>query len=140
VSFRAFLTRSSGSASVRSGDVCAGIAIGPRRKRSLDDVGNLDWQHNPTPNAIREPELRRRISIAVWRALAEPAFARALLADPTILLGGTGCTPQQRLGLERLRAPTIKEFVRQAESTFWTTPQPAESAPGQAIRVTGLTG
>ena len=84
-----------------------------------------------------EPELRRRISLAVWRALAEPAFARALLADPAMLLGNTGCTPQQLLRLERLRAPTIKEFARQAEAAFWTTPLQAEPTPSQDARAVG---
>jgi hypothetical protein len=73
----------------------------------------------------------------VWQALADAAFARALLADPAVLLGGVGCTPQQRLRVERLRATTIKDFARQAEAAFWTTPGQVRPASRQVARAAG---
>ena len=103
----------------------------------MGDVGGLNWREDRTPSGLRDAELRRRISLAVWRALANPAFAQALLADPAMLLAGAGCTPQQRLRLERLRAPTVKDFARQAEAAFWTMPRRVDPEPGQIPRAVG---
>jgi hypothetical protein len=54
-----------------------------------------------------------------------------------MLLAGAGCTPQQRLRLERLRAPTVKDFARQAEAAFWTMPRRVDPEPGQIPRAVG---
>jgi hypothetical protein len=64
-------------------------------------------------------ELRRRLSRAVWRALAEPEFAVALLEDPGAILGDVGWTLQQHRHLASIHATTIQDFAKQAELLFW---------------------
>src|SRR5579859_3837616 len=113
------LTHPSGIAPVRSRRLCVGAAVRGWGKRPLDHVATLDSEPRSGPSGLSDAELRRRISQAVWRALAEPAYAQALLADPSILLRGAGCAPQQRRDIERLRAPTIRQFAYLAEASFW---------------------
>jgi hypothetical protein len=66
-----------------------------------------------------EAALRRRISREVWRALAYPEFARALLADPARILGDSGWTLRQQHDLASIRATSVQDFARQAELLFW---------------------
>ena len=78
---------------------------------------------------IGEWEIRRRIDRAIGRALVDARFATQLLADPTLALGGAGCTPQQWLDLRAIHATSLKDLAHQAEARFWPTrwPAPAES-------------
>jgi hypothetical protein len=71
-----------------------------------------------------EPDVRRHIDLAVGRALVEPRFAARLLADPTVALDDTGCSPQQHLQLRGIRAATVKDFAHQAQALFWPSRQP----------------
>jgi hypothetical protein len=66
-----------------------------------------------------EAALRRRISREVWRALADPEYARALLADPARILDDSGWTLRQQHDLASIRASNVQEFARQAELLFW---------------------
>ncbi len=72
-----------------------------------------------------EGELRRLIDRAMGRAACDRGFEAALLADPTLALGGFGCTPQQYLDLRSIRARTLKEFSQQATALFWPGYRPA---------------
>jgi hypothetical protein len=85
----------------------------------LGDVGSLDADAVPAHSAAGEAALRRRLSCAVWRALAEPTFAATLLDNPGAVLSDVGCTLQQHRRLASIQAPTIQDFVRQAEVLFW---------------------
>ncbi len=71
-------------------------------------------------SAAREAALRRRISREIWRALANPDYASALLEDPVRILDDTGWTLRQRYDLASIHATTIQQFARQAERVFWT--------------------
>jgi hypothetical protein len=73
----------------------------------------------PSPAALSERELRRQIDRCVARALVDRAFAKHLLADPTLALGGRGCTPQQYLELRSISACDVTDFARQAVNLFW---------------------
>ena len=82
------------------------------------------------PPRLGEAELRRRIDVSLARALCDPAYEKLLLADPTILLGQHGCTPQQFLELRAIRAQNVKDFACQAEALFWPSAEaPARTAP-----------
>jgi hypothetical protein len=84
-----------------------------------------------TPSAsarLVHTELRRQISLAVWRALADPNFARFLLANPAEALGDARCTPLQRWQLQTIRAPSVKDFAEQTEMLFWEAPSPVRPA------------
>jgi hypothetical protein len=65
--------------------------------------------------------LRRRIDRAVVRALADPHFGSALLADPATVLAAPDPTGEQRARLRSIRARTLKEFAAQATRLFWAT-------------------
>lgn len=108
---------------------CVHAAVGPRRKRALGDVGTLETDALSACSAAGEAALRRRLSREVWRALAEPAAAEALLADPDAVLGDVGCTLQQHRRLASIRAQNIQDFARQAELLFW-----ASSVSGTPVR------
>lgn len=69
-----------------------------------------------------EHELRRLIDRSLSRALFDSAYATQLLADPTVALVDSGCTPQQRRDLRSIRARTLREFAEQAEELFWIGP------------------
>lgn len=69
--------------------------------------------------AASEAALRRRISREVWRALADPIVARALLNDPAGVIDTAGCTLRQHRGLASIHATTVAEFAHQAELLFW---------------------
>jgi hypothetical protein len=75
------------------------------------------------PSARGEAEVRRQLDLAIGRALVEPRFAALLLADPTVALGDTGCSPQQHLQLRGIRAASVEDFARQAEVLFWPSRQ-----------------
>ena len=70
--------------------------------------------------------LRRRIDRAVVRALADPHFGSALLADPATVLDGQAPDPtgEQRARLRLIRARTLQEFAAQATRLFWATERP----------------
>ena len=76
----------------------------------------------PSRNEIGEHELRRLIDRSVSRAMFDHAFATRMLADPTVVLGDTGCTPQQRRDLRTIRARTVLEFAERAHERFWLAP------------------
>jgi hypothetical protein len=78
----------------------------------------------PSPAAVSERELRCQIDRCVSRALVDREFAQLLLADPTLALGGRGCTPQQYLELRSITAETITDFARQAVRLFWQNGDP----------------
>lgn len=72
-----------------------------------------------TPVLASEHVLRRQIDRSVSRALIDESYARQLLADPTLLLEDTGCSPQQYLNLRSIRADSLMDFARQAQTLFW---------------------
>jgi hypothetical protein len=69
-----------------------------------------------------EQEIRRMIDRSLSRALFDAAYATRLLADPTVALGDSGCTPQQRRDLRNIRARTVLEFAERAKELFWLAP------------------
>jgi hypothetical protein len=75
------------------------------------------WRLRP----VGERDLRRQLDLAVARAVVDPDYADRLLADPTLVLDGGGCTPQQHLQLREIRASSVRDFARQAVSLFWPT-------------------
>src|SRR5918912_1543506 len=77
----------------------------------------LDIARNPALTS--EHVIRRQIDRSVSRALVDEDYARQLLADPTVLLEDTGCSPQQYLNLRSIRAESLVDFARQAEALFW---------------------
>lgn len=72
-----------------------------------------------TPRALDEAVLRRAVDRAVGRALIEPTYRARLLAEPTIVVEGVGCSPRQYLALRGIEAGSIEHFARQAASLFW---------------------
>jgi hypothetical protein len=96
----------------------------------VDDVGRFLGGGQRSPLELGEAGLHRRISLTIWRALAEPRFARLLLADPASAIGDIRCTPQQWLQVANIQAQTVEDFARQAEALFWPsrrTTSPAQS-------------
>jgi hypothetical protein len=89
------------------------------------------------PHLAPEAELRREISIAVWRALADPRFARDLLANPEAALGDVHCTPHQRWLLQAVQAPTVRDLAAQLEVLFWEAHYPVRSAWVHLVRAAG---
>jgi hypothetical protein len=85
----------------------------------LGDVGNLEADPFLGRSAASDAALRRRLSREIWRALADPGFAQALLNDPGGIIGTAGCTLRQHRGLASIHAATIRDFARQAELLFW---------------------
>ena len=88
---------------------------------------------SPHPAAHAYGSLRRRIDVSLSRALCDRDYAQLLLADPTIVLDGSGCTPQQFLELRGIHANDIQEFACQAEALFWPTAEPLVSRPRPAL-------
>ena len=86
---------------------------------------------SPSPSLahVSERELRRRIDCSVTRALVDPDFARLLLADPTVVLDGNGCPPQQYRSLRAIRATTLHDFASQAQQLFWSIDSASVSRP-----------
>jgi len=76
----------------------------------------------PSTHEVGEHELCRLIDRSVSRALFDSTFATRMLADPTVVLGETGCTPQQRRDLRTIRARTVLEFAERARELFWLAP------------------
>jgi hypothetical protein len=74
--------------------------------------------------------LRQRIDSSLSRALFDRDYEKLLLADPTIVLGQHGCTPQQFLELRAIHAQDIRDFASQAEALFW----PASDGPAHNAR------
>jgi hypothetical protein len=76
-------------------------------------------------SAIAERELRQQVDLSVSRALFDRDYLSLLLNDPTIVLGGEGCPPQQFKSLRSIRATDIFDFARQAQKLFWIVePEP----------------
>jgi hypothetical protein len=71
------------------------------------------------PMALAETELRRRIDLALGRALVDPGFAKTLLADPLVALSGAGCSPQLQIELRGISATSLGEFANKAQEIFW---------------------
>jgi hypothetical protein len=92
-------------------------------------LATLDLLEGPSPSARATADFRRRLDLAIGRALVEPTYAALLMADPTVALGDAGCTPQQRLQLRGIRAHSIKDFACQAQSLFWL-PRPPRPFAG----------
>jgi hypothetical protein len=76
----------------------------------------------PTTQPVRDHELRRLIDRSLGRALFDREYATRLLADPTVALGHSGCTPQQRRDLRNIHARTVVEFAERAHELFWIAP------------------
>jgi hypothetical protein len=64
-------------------------------------------------------DLRRQIDRCVSRALVDSEYARRLLADPTIAVERSGCSPQQFKSLRSIHAVDVVDFSRQAQAMFW---------------------
>jgi hypothetical protein len=103
----------------------------------LGDVASFEGDGQAAYSAAGEAALRRRLSREVWRALAEPAFAAALLSDPSRILGNAGWTLQQQRSLASIRAATVEDFARQAELLFWSGPRPAYAGVAELARAVG---
>jgi len=71
------------------------------------------------PVVTGERELRQQIDRTLSRAMFDSDFANMLLADPAIVLGDNGCTPQQQRDLLNIRASSLLDFARQAQALFW---------------------
>jgi hypothetical protein len=103
----------------------------------LGDVGCLETEGLPASAVADDAVLRRRLSSEIWRALADPVFARALLNDPVAVLGSTGYTLRQHRRLASIRATTVRDFARQAEPLFWPDINRDRYASGQLARAVG---
>jgi hypothetical protein len=68
---------------------------------------------------LGEKDLRRQIDKCVSQALVDADYAKALLSDPTTVLGDRDCPPQQYLSLRSINASTLLEFAQQARELFW---------------------
>jgi hypothetical protein len=82
------------------------------------------------PSQTQDHALRQRIDSSLSRALCDREYEKLLLADPTIVLGQHGCTPQQFLELRGIHAHDIREFACQAVALFW----PASDGPAREAR------
>ena len=78
----------------------------------------------PTISQLGERELRKLIDSSVGRALFDKQYEKQLLADPSLVLGDSGCTPQQHLELRGIRAEDLQDFAAQALALFWPTQRP----------------
>jgi hypothetical protein len=81
---------------------------------------------------LTEHQLRKEIDRSVSRALFDGEYARHLLADPSVILGDHGFTPQQQVELRGIRATTVVDFARQAEALFWPRPSIAYARADEA--------
>jgi hypothetical protein len=90
------------------------------------------------PSRADERTLRQRIDSSLSRALFDREYEKLLLADPTIVLGQHGCTPQQFLELRGINAPDIREFACQAEALFWPASRPHAREARQALVAAAL--
>jgi hypothetical protein len=86
-------------------------------------MGRLDMamMTSRDPVTMSEHQLRQNIDRSLSRALFDKDFESMLLADPAVVLGDTGCTPQQQRDLVNIRASSLLEFARQAQALFWPT-------------------
>ena len=96
------------------------------------------FEQNPSPAATAERELQRRIDLSVGRALCDREYARRLLADPTIVVGRQGSTPQQFLALRQIRARDLSDFARQADALFWPSVDAAWDHGERAISAAAM--
>jgi len=92
----------------------------------------------PSRQDLGEQDLRRLIDRSVSRAMFDSAFATRLLADPTMVLGDTGCTPQQRRDLRTIRARTVLEFAERARELFWLAPVDRLYQPDAALTAAAM--
>jgi hypothetical protein len=77
-----------------------------------------------TLSVFSDKDLRRQIDRSVSRALLDGEYARLLLTDPTVVLEDRGCPPQQYKSLRSIRASSLREFARQAQTLFWAVDRP----------------
>ena len=103
----------------------------------MDSVAEHFSSREPFSSRLGQAELRRQISLAVWRALADPTFAQVLLANPAVALSAAHCTPYQRWQLQTIRAPTIRDFAAQSEALFWDDRSPIRPAWFHLARAVG---
>lgn len=73
----------------------------------------------PARSFIGERDLRRQIDRCVSRALIDADYANRLLADPSVVIEDSGCSPQQRKALRSIHATSLLEFALQARTLFW---------------------
>ncbi len=73
----------------------------------------------PNPVLMSEQDLRNHIDRSLSRAMFDKDYESMLLADPALLLGDTGCAPQQQIDLLNIRASSLLDFARQAQALFW---------------------
>jgi hypothetical protein len=85
------------------------------------------------PSQTQDYVLRQRIDSSLSRALFDREYEKLLLADPTIVLGQHGCTPQQFLELRAIHAHDIREFASQAEALFWPASDGQARDPRQLV-------
>ena len=134
---RASVPFSPDAASVWPGHFRARAPLGPGRERSVDSVAQRFSGREPFSKQLGQAELRRQISQAIWRALADPSFAQVLLANPAVALGAAHCTSHQRWQLQTIRAPTIRDFAEQSEALFWDDRSPIRPAWFHLARAVG---
>lgn len=77
-----------------------------------------------------DDDLRRQLDLAIGRAIVDRVYAEQILANPVLALDGHGCTPQQLLLLQQIRAVTVRDLARQALALFWPT-SPAVTTGGR---------
>ncbi|MDQ6672933.1 MAG: hypothetical protein M3069_19695 [Chloroflexota bacterium] len=91
-------------------------------------------------SVISEKDLRRQIDLSVSRALVDRAYAKLLLADPTVVLGEGGCPPQQYLSLRSIEATTLHDFATQARALFWALDPSEDSDREEALPLSVAVG
>ncbi len=92
----------------------------------------------PGLSTLSEHELRRQIDRSVSRALVDHAYARDLLADPTVVLKDRGCTPQQYLELRSIKAKSVSDFAAQAMALFWAQPYSSRRADQRGLAAAAI--
>lgn len=65
--------------------------------------------------------LQRQLDLAVGRAMIDQAYAKRLLADPSVALGEADCAPAQRRTLSKITSSTLPELAEALVSQFWGT-------------------
>jgi hypothetical protein len=71
--------------------------------------------------AVSDRAVRRQIDLAIGRALTDPAYAAALLDDPSTVLGEIRPTPEQAQ-LGRVRSLSLRELAIELHALFWSMP------------------
>ncbi len=78
--------------------------------------------------------LRRQVDQAVSRAMVDDAYARLLLADPTLAIADHACTQRDYQRLGTIRATDLVDFAQQASRLFWASPTVAPLVRATAAR------